>query len=231
MSTAIDILKSLQTSAESDGKINKILCILEGKLELNLIFNLYRLLGYQKCCDELSKEKINVGWGKDIIIVSKCNFPGGNRPKLKTPKGAIEAFNFYKNKINKYQAVVVVFDGDLDDNSEVESFFKQELPSLSIDQLLIVSQPCFEKTLIDFCTCGNCLSQAISLPDIKQSKCKKYKKGFNVLTCFKKFTNSNVTNQRLNSNSLVKNLDPSNISSLSLDSPLSKLNSIISKNI
>ncbi len=231
MSEAINILKSLQTSVESDSKINKILCILEGKLELNLIFNLYKLLGYQECCDELSKEKINVGWGKDIIIVSNCNFKGGNRPKLKTPKGAIEAFNLYKSKINKYQAVVVVFDGDLDDNSEVENFFKSELPSLSIDKLLIVSQPCFEKTLIDFCKCGNCLSTVIALPDIKNSKCRKYKNSFPTLNCFKKFTNTKVQNMKVDSDLLVENLDSSNISSLSSVSLLFELNRIISKNI
>ncbi|MCT7573944.1 hypothetical protein N5U00_01270 [Aliarcobacter butzleri] len=231
MTTAINILKSLQTSIESESKINKILCILEGKLELNLIFNLYKILGYDKCCDELSKEKINVGWGKEITIVSNCNFQGGNQPKLKTPKPAIEAFNLYKSKINKYQAVVVVFDGDLDDDSDVENFFKSELPSLSIDNLLIVSKPCFEKTLIDFCKCGNCLSKVISLPDIKNSKCRKYKENFPTLNCFKKFTNGKVQDMEVDSDLLVENLDSSNISSLSSGSPLFKLNSIIKKNI
>lgn len=229
MANTVKILKSLKTSTTKASNIDKVLCILEGKLELNLIYKLYELLGYSRCCDELSKDKIKVAWGKSPVIINNCNFNGGNQPNLKTPKPATEAFKFYKNKINKFNAVVVLFDGDLDNNSEVENFFKTQLPSVSIDNLLIVSQPCFEKTLIDFCTCGNCLTQVMSFPSIPTSKCKKYKSKFSSLNCFRKFTNSNIVNRCVNSDSLVENLDSSNISSLSKTSSLFKLNSIISK--
>lgn len=226
MSNTISILNSLKTNTNSP-KIDKVLCILEGKLELNIIFRIYNLLGLSECCDKLALEKIKVIWGKGNQVVSNCNFNGGHQSGSPTPLPAKEAFNLYKTKIDSFNGILTIFDGDVDTNSEIEIFFNNEYSNINVKKYLLVSQPCFEKTLIDFCSCGQCLTIALALPENPASKCQKYKTNFPQLPCFKSFTNSNYRRRQVSSDILVDKLDMNNLSNLSTTSKITELKDFI----
>ena len=226
MSNTVSILNSLKPNTDS-AKIDKLLCILEGNLELKIIFQIYNLLGLSESCNELVSKKIKVIWGKDKQVVSNCKFNGGHQRGSPSPLPAKEAFKLYKNKINSFNGVLTIFDGDVDTNSEIETFFKEEYRGINVKKYLLVSQPCFEKTLIDFCSCGQCLSIAVNLPENPVSKCQKYKTNFPKLPCFKSFTNSNYKKREVNADKLVEKLDMNNLSALSNSSKIRKLTDFI----
>lgn len=228
MNNTISILSSLNTNSNiPKAKTDKILCILEGKLELNMVFKIFNLLGYCSSCDDLALNKIKVVWGKEDKIIKDCNFNGGNQKASPSPKPAQEGYNLYKNKINIFKGILVIFDGDVDTNSEIETFFNNEYNTINVKKYLLVSQPCFEKTLIDFCTCGACLTIASNLSENQTSKCKKYKANFTQLPCFKSFTNSNYKNRQVNPEILVENLDIKNLLDLSTTSKITELKDFI----
>jgi hypothetical protein len=154
MSNTLTILNSLKTHSTSP-KIDKVLCILEGKLELNIIFRIFNLLGLSECCDKLALEKIKVVWGKENKIVSKCNFSGGHQKGALTPLPAKEAYNLYKSKVGSYKGILTIFDGDVDFNSDIETFFVNEYKGINTKKHLLVSQPCFEKHLLIFVLVGS----------------------------------------------------------------------------
>lgn len=228
MSNTVSLLKSLQTTANAP-RIDKILCILEGKLELNIIFRIFNLLGFSNCCDDLASKKIKVAWGKENQIVSNCNFNGGHQTGALTPLPAKEAYNVYKNKVNSYKGILTIFDSDVDINSNIENFFINEYQTINIEKYLLVSNPCFEKTLIDFCSCGQCLTIALALPENPTSKCQKYKTNFPQLPCFKSFTNTNYKKRQVNPDILVEKLDINNLSGLSEISKITELKDFIIK--
>jgi len=177
----LPFLKQLQPKTEEENSIKKkILCIIEGDLEFRYIVKIFKLFGYEKGCYHLSNELITVAWGDKFpksqnIVNEKCLFQGGSSIKgRKVPFPAIDAFELYNRDLNIFDSVVVFFDGDKDNDNEVENYFKEEFKNLKITNTLLVSIPCFESTLIDFCYCGYCRKIMDYIPDLKYP-CTKYK--------------------------------------------------------
>jgi len=171
-----------------EAKRNRILCIIEGDLELRYIVKIFDLFGYKKGCYNLTEELIRVAWGDKFlpfqnIVNSKCKFQGGSLKGRKVPIPARDAFEMYRNKMSYFDSVIVFFDGDKDKDNEVENYFKEQFKNLDIKNTLLVSVPCFESSLIDFCCCGSCRETMNSKEEGKYL-CDKYKKSFSSLDCF-----------------------------------------------
>jgi len=184
-----DILKDLKPNrpkVESHFQ-KKILCIIEGDLEFRYISRIFKLFGYEKGCYRLSEELIKIAWGKSSpsgnIVNKKCLFQGGSLEGSKVPLPAISAFEIFERDLSIFDSVFVFFDSDKDTNQNVKNYFIEKFSSLEIKHCLLVSTPCFESTLIDFCSCGNCREQINTLIDT-QYPCQKYKNNFSQLGCF-----------------------------------------------
>jgi len=178
---------------KESSKIKKrVLCILEGNLELEYIVKVFKLFGYDGNCFELTEEHIRVAWGKklakhqNIVQETKkgCYFEGGSHKGSKVPFPAISAFELYNRDISFFDAVMVFFDSDKDENNEVQEYFNDKFQNLEIKNVLLVSAPCFESTLIDFCFCGHCRT-IIEQIENEKYPCNKYKNNFSKLECFK----------------------------------------------
>ena len=183
----------------------RILCIIEGEFELKYIVKIFQLYGYAHDCLKLTEDLIKVAWcdklPKHINIVHKvkgtCKFDGGGTCKgSAVPTPAIKAFEMYNQDLSIFDKIFVFFDNDLDKEKEVENYFTEKFSSLEIDSCLLVSTPCFESSLIDFCSCGSCREQINNTVDEK-SPCDKYKNNFSKLACFSgsKHLVSNLTNK------------------------------------
>ena len=170
----------------------RVLCIIEGTLELEYIVKVFQLFGYNNGCYELSETFIRVAWGKklpkNINVVRKtnkgCTFEGGSHKGSKVPFPAISAFELYNRDIEFFDSVIVFFDEDKDRDNEVENYFIEKFLSLEITNMLLVSTPCFESSLIDFCSCGVCRVEMNKLLQEKEN-CSEYKDGLVLLECFK----------------------------------------------
>ncbi len=215
----VNYLNKLQQSGEKESFIQKkILCIIEGDLEFRYITKIFKLCGYDKGCYELSEDFIKVAWGKNNtsnknIVDKKCRFQGGTLEGRNVPLPAIDAFEMYEDDLFIFDSIIVFFDSDKDKNREVENYFIKEFKDLEIDNSLLVSTPCFESSLIDFCICRSCKLSINYTPNSKPP-CTKYKKSFSTLNCF------NGTKH------LIKDL---NLNNLQKESNLNKTNSIIKK--
>jgi len=220
----IDVLKQLQPNVAEEISIQKkILCIIEGDLEFRYLTKIFKLFGYTKDCYSLSNEFIKIAWGDKFpkhqnIVNEKCKFKGGSSVKgRRVPFPALDAFELYRHDLGIFDSVIVFFDGDKDRNSEVEEYFKEAFENLVIDNVLLVSIPCFESTLIDFCICGKCREEINTIADGKYP-CDKYKQNFSKLECFggtkhliknlnnKKINHLNTINSKLNDvNKIIQN--------------------------
>ena len=192
------MLKTLEDLKPNRPKIQnlpskKILCILEGEFELSYIAKIFKLYNYPKDCLNLTEELIKVAWcdklPKHINIVSKkngkCRFNGGGTCKgSPVPTPAIKAFEMFSKDLSIFDSVIVFFDADKDKNKLVENYFLEKFKTLNITNVLLVSIPCFESTLIDFCQCGKCRLEIKYIPHISRKPCDKYKKFFSSLKCF-----------------------------------------------
>jgi hypothetical protein len=164
-------------------KNNNILCIVEGKTELKYILSIFRK--YIKIrCKELVENFVIVRWGKAIPkIQNYCEFQGGSKKGSPTPLPALEAFEFEKDNLDNYFAIIIMFDSDKDDDRRVEKILAKLLKQIDVQYVLLVSNPCFESTLIDYCKCGNCRNIIDSMPN-GNYPCDKYKNNFSKLPCF-----------------------------------------------
>ncbi len=163
----------------------KILCIVEGDLELRYIVKIFKLFGYKDGCYPLTNELIKVAWGKNLpsinIVKPNCSFQGGSLKGSTVPLPAIEAYELYRDDLSIFEAIIIFFDGDKDSDNSVEEYFK-EVINKDRDSL-VVSIPCFESTLIDFCSCGSCRID-IEAKDESKYPCDRYKEYFSKLNCF-----------------------------------------------
>ncbi len=173
---------------ESEYTKKKILCIIEGDLEFRYISKIFNLYGYEKGCYALSEEKIKIAWGipkskKENIVSIKCLFQGGSRKGANVPFPAIQSFELFARDLSIFDSILVFFDGDKDKDNEVEKYFIKAFKGIHISNVLLVSIPCFESTLIDFCICKKCRTHINTIKDEKYP-CDKYKKNFSKLECF-----------------------------------------------
>ncbi|MBW3021032.1 hypothetical protein KY334_07085 [Candidatus Woesearchaeota archaeon] len=215
----------------------KILCIIEGELELKYIVKIFKLFGYTKGCFSLTEEFVKVLWGNNFplninIVSNKCKFQGGSLKNNKTPKPAIQSFELSKDSLNLFDSIIVLFDGDMDINAEVEEYFVKQFNNMSImmpdKNYLLVSKPCFESTLIDFCNCNSCRQNIEDIEDMDYP-CDKYKEKFSSLECFAKFSNNKYKNKKVTANGLIFYLDINNVEFLkSKESKLNNVNLLIS---
>ena len=185
----IDVLKQLQPKVAEESAIQKkILCIIEGDLEFRYLAKIFKLFGYTEDCYSLSNEFVKIAWGDRLpknmnIVNEQCQFQGGSLKGRAVPFPAIDAFELYSRDLGIFDSVIVFFDGDKDTNNEVEEYFKEVFENLVIDNVLLVSIPCFESTLMDFCICGKCREKINTMADGRYS-CDKYKNNFSKLECF-----------------------------------------------
>jgi len=232
----VNYLEKLITSDASKKPVvpQKILCIIEGELELKYSVKIFQLFGYTKDCYALTEQFIKVSWGNHFplnfnIVNKKCKFQGGSLKNHNTPKPAIQAFELFKDSLNLFDSIIVLFDGDEDKNNEVEEYFIEQFKKLRIKNYLLVSKPCFESTLIDFCSCNNCRKDIENMENARRP-CDKYKNNFSSLNCFSKFTNEEYKDKKVTAKGLVAYLDMSNIKSLETkDSKLNTVNLFISE--
>lgn len=198
----------------------RILCIIEGEFELKYIVKIFQLYGYTRDCLQLTEDFIKVAWcdklPKHMNIVRKvnetCKFDGGGTCKgSPVPTPAIKAFEMYNQDLSIFDSIFVFFDSDKDKKKEVENYFIEKFSSLEIHNCLLVSTPCFESSLVDFCSCGSCREQINNTAD-ENFPCDKYKNNFSKLACFSgtRHLVSNLTNQDI----------------LDLQSKMSKLNCV-----
>ena len=158
----------------------KILCILEGQLELKYIYKQFKMCGYTKKCDDIDNDCIKLNWGKEQKI-ENCNFDGGSNIKgFPTPKPALESLNKEEDNLWLYEYIIILFDSDKDFNNEVEYYILMKKNSKII---LLTSTPCFEATLIDYCYCGKAKELMNNIADTEYP-CGKYKNNFSKLGCF-----------------------------------------------
>ena len=185
-----------------DSKLpKKILCILEGQLELRYIYKLFQLNGYKNKCNQFDTDCIKLSWGNTKKI-RKCNFEGGDIKDFPTPTPALESLNKEVDNLWLYEYIIVLFDLDRDVNNIVESkIIDKNIPSL----ILLASDPCFESTLIDYCYCGLARQNIESIADTNPP-CKKFKDNFSKLGCF------------IGVNHLVKNLEYFSTKNIKLNS-------------
>jgi len=223
----LDSLLPNRPLPENTPRKNKILCIIEGDTEFRYITKIFKLNGYinssqQKDCFHLSENHIKIAWGKkftpNINIVKEtkrgCTFEGGNSGNEILPFQAVSAFEMYKSDLSIFDAVIVLFDADKDKNNQVQEYFEKALLNITINNTLIVSDPCFESSLIDYCTCNECRSTVDTLTNT-QVPCDKFKNNLRNLQCFKISKTAN---------GFIQNMDQQNLISLSTTN--SKLNTI-----
>jgi len=193
----LSYLDKLQQAGVEESTIQKkILCIIEGDLEFRYIVKIFKLFGSEKECYSLSEEFIKVAWGNhgvpnQNIVNIKCQFKGGGSLKgRKVPYPALDAFEMYADDLSIFESVIVFFDEDKDRliNHEVENYFKEAFENLELNNVLLVSVPCFESTLIDFCICGECRKTIDTINNGKYP-CDKYKNNFSKLECFEGMQN------------------------------------------
>lgn len=171
-------------SKKDIGFDRKILCIVEGQIELKYLYHLFVSFGFNGRCNNFVEDKIKVSWGKQRVFVSGyCKFGGGSQKGSTVPRPAQEAFEFEKSNLELYSHIVVLFDSDKDKANEVEKYFEYELNQVSNGNFLLASKPCFESSLIDYCRCGKCREDIDSIED-KKYPCDKYKNSFSNLKCF-----------------------------------------------
>jgi len=181
----IDLLKQFKPELENDlenyNLKKKILCILEGKEELKYIYKIFQLNGYNSNCDNLDIDCIKLSWGKEQKI-DKCDFKGGSWIKgCPVPKPVLESLNKENDNFWLYEYIIIMFDSDKDRNN----FVQNSVLGKNLDNIiLLVSNPCFESTLIDYCSCGSCRDYIDNLSKTKYP-CSKYKNNFSKLNCFK----------------------------------------------
>ena len=210
----VEFLEKLKPKVENGNSLNKkILCIIEGNIELRYIVKVFKLFGYEKDCHTLSSELIKVAWGKNLpihknIVNENCKFQGGSLKDRKVPFPAIDAFELYSKDLSIFDSVIVFFDGDKDIENKVEKYFNEELKKFEIKHCLLVSIPCFESTLIDFCVCGKCRAKINSIEEEKYP-CDKYKNNFSKLGCFSGVKHL-IANLEIDS---IKSLESSNLTS------------------
>jgi hypothetical protein len=217
----IDYLDTLQQSGVEKSRVQKkILCIIEGDLEFRYIVKIFKLFGYVKECYSLSEEFIKIAWGNNTtpnqnIVNTKCTFKGGGSVKgRKVPYPALDAFEMYADDLSVFESIIVFFDEDKDKliNHEVEKYFEKVFKNLALDNALVVSVPCFESTLVDFCICGACRERIDTIDDEKYP-CDKYKNNFSKLECFEgvKHLIVNLDNQKINDlSTTLSKLNPVN---------------------
>ncbi|RLA79821.1 MAG: hypothetical protein DRG78_12140 [Epsilonproteobacteria bacterium] len=213
----------------------KILCIIEGDTEFRYITKIFKLFGYINTshnhdCFNLSENYIRIAWGNkfapNINIVQEtnkgCKFEGGNSGKDILPFQSISAYEMYKSDLSIFNSIIVIFDKDKDKDDQVQQYFQEALKKITIENLLLVSNPCFESTLIDYCICKECKS-IIEKIDKSKEPCDKYKNNIRDLNCLQKYETAN---------GLIANLQNDNLNILSKEvSVLNNMNKIIYNSI
>jgi len=174
----MNLLDTFYSDKTEVSKIDKVLCILEGKSELSFIKKVYELNNSLISCEDFTDSKIKLSWGKTSIEWNKkenCNFKGGNITGCKVPEPVIESLN--NENISMYKAILVIFDKDCD-TDDLVSIESSELLE-AYNNLIFVSEPCFEKVGIDFIKTDE-IKKYIddNYSVIEDSQCKWYKDNF-----------------------------------------------------
>ena len=200
-------------------KSEKILCIVEGKDELNILKRMYEVSTSNVIdCEEFNKNIIKLFYAKSEIFwndITNCNFQGGRLDGCSVPITVLEALN--KEDLDLYQAIIVMFDNDCDEDQLVESTSRALLNSFK--SIIVSSSPCFEKHLISFIkeptTTDTYISDNYSI--INGSKCKWFKSNFSKVPRIMRFKKILLTDK------LIPLLHKNDFENVQLDTELRNL--------
>lgn len=157
-------------------KKDKILCIVEGKDELNLVKKIYQICeNIEISCQDFLNNKIELSWGKSEVFwndIEKCNFQGGHITGCSTPYPVLESL---KNKnIDVYKSILIVFDGDCDVGESVYNSAKALTEVYK--KFILRCEPCLEKEMVLFLANEQTSSYIeMNYQLLEDSKCKWYK--------------------------------------------------------
>ncbi len=171
-------IEALYSDIEEDIGPLKILCIIEGKDELNFVKKVYELYNSNILCETFLEEKIELSWGKAPIFwrnIRKCSFQGGTLAGCLVPQPILESFE--QHDLEDYKGIIVIFDEDCDINNEIQTISTSILNSYN--HCLFVSKICFEKestTLLQNDDTENYITQNYQI--LNDSLCKWYKSNF-----------------------------------------------------
>lgn len=173
-------------------RIEKVLCIVEGKDELSFLKRIYELVKNTNItCKDFCNNVVVLSYGKNPIrwigaTISeqndnemKCNFQGGNLDGCPVPTPILEALN--KEDLELYSSIIIMFDKDCDPLNSVEDSVRRILTESGIKLFsLLTPDPCFEKICISIYSRGLDSDQYISskYKIIRSSHCKWYKNNF-----------------------------------------------------
>ncbi len=168
-------------------KIDKILCIIEGKTELSFLKKIYELNNTNIDCNDFISTIVKISWGKDEIILKNhdCDFQGGNLKSCPTPMPVIESLE--KEDLEIYSSILVCFDKDCDKDNIVENYTLETLKYLK--HKLLLSSPCFENSILHLCghdTTFTYVSKNYEIID--DSLCQWFKNNFSKIPKIKKFS-------------------------------------------
>lgn len=164
-------------------KLNKILCIIEGKSEINFVKKIYDLTKEEIDIDFFINHKIKLSWGKDDII-SYSTFQGGSLPSCLVPMPVIESLE--KEDLDLYDAVIIMFDKDKDQDNYVENYSKHFVQDY--ENFFLLSSPCFEHTSFYLCEADNTfLYISNNYQIIDDSLCNWYKKNYSKIPKNRRF--------------------------------------------
>jgi len=216
-------LESQKTYISKFDNGSKILLIVEGKTELFFITKIYALLKNEfikdsfkklktlqlRLCQNYIDEVFTLSWGKNF---NNCeNFQGGGK---NAPYPAIESFEIYKNRLDTFNFIIVMFDGDKDKKKEVSNYFIETFRNLKINHYLLISNPCFEKSLIQFFSKEDKLFDSDFCED---------KNLFSSLDSFKNFNSEFCRNKQVDANGLIRCIDLENIKNLDITTKIERI--------
>ena len=186
--------------------IDKVLCIIEGQSELLFIKKVYELnKAFEVDCLPFITEIIELSWGKAPIHWhdrARCKFQGGNIKGALTPQPVLESL--YNENIDYYKAVLVMFDADEDQGSQVFQAATQKLKNKNA--YVLYADPCLEVEMLSLTF--NQKSQAYveqNYQVIKNSKCSWYKQNWQRIPKENRFKKSK------SSDSLLPLLEPNDL--------------------
>lgn len=178
--------------------IDKVLCIIEGQSELLFIKKIYELDKAVKIdCLPFLTTVIEMSWGKAPINwhdKANCKFRGGNIQGALTPQPVLESL--YKENIDYYKAVLVMFDADVDHEKQVYQAANQKLKNKF--GYVLYAEPCFEKEVLSLTFNQNSegyIEQNYQV--LNNSKCRWYKQNWQHIPKEARFHKSKSSNTLL----------------------------------
>jgi len=134
----------------------------------------YELLRYVRFVDENREHSIAEDLTEKLMIKEYCNEEDARL--INAVGNFLDVVYFYQYEAQLlYEKSLILYEKLLPNNHAIIT--------ICYNNVLLVSIPCFESTLIDFCICGKCREEINSIAEGRYP-CDKYKQNFSKLKCF-----------------------------------------------